>query len=42
MNRVRQLEIPFGYFKAFRQGKKEGCSRVRNFREKLKGRENKI
>lgn len=34
--KVWQLELPFGYFKALRQGKKEGCSCVRNSREKLK------
>lgn len=37
MKRVWQLELPFGYFKALRQGKKEGCSCVRNSRDmKLK------
>ena len=36
MNRVWQLELPFGYFKALRQGKKEGCPCARNSREKLK------
>lgn len=36
MRKVWSLELPFGYFKALRQGKKEGCSCVRGAREKGK------